>query len=639
MFFHNHAEELLKNKTVIVLGDSIHRSIYKDLVCLFKDQKQQNSRYLFDFELRAKGEKSFLGDCCLVKSENVSNGTDYREVREFKSEGTVFRFYFITRVFSDYMESVLNELKAISPHVLIMNSTFWDIHKYSNGMEEFKSNLEKLLQRVESDLPKQLVFIWNAAPPLKENCKGGFLNPGTKTLPREQIIEANKFAEKKLSGRGLSFQFNDLFSALTRHRLFQQAGDGIHWDYRSHRKMSNMILAKICLAWKKPVPEPPQHCKPVTDNSGGLWEGSPYGSNNYYPEAYYPDDEGWGYEHENGYFLEQPPHPRHPPFPLSRYEEPYPQGDVEDYDNLYYPTPSPSLPRPQSFPEYNSPHYQGFDGNRSLPDLRNYDYYEGRFEGFDGNRSLPIHNGSPVWSWNNGMPTPPAPHRPREPFFFNQPIGSPALSFNWQNQLNTSMLPSLMGSLTWPSSNEFCGFSAPQQGTEDGYKAMFRRFSGGSQSRQRKKTHPYKYRSSQGWSKKASVAAVKKTPNVTKTPETSCASGRGSNTASASSSDKAKNESAMSGGNDITSDGLKTATPKLHENKLESGSVTTTGGKELIDHNSNKIPSILVESCTEGKADGELKSVGASGLKRKRESVDCESNADIEQPTKLLRAT
>ena len=662
IFFHQHAEDLLKNKTVIVMGDSIHRSIYKDLVCLFKEQNDQNSRYLFEFELRAKGEKSFLGDSCLIKSEKASNGTDYREVREFKCGGTVFRFYFITRVFSEYMESVLNELKTLSPHVIIMNSTFWDIHKYKNGMEEFKSNLEKLLSRVKNDLPKHVVFIWNAAPPLDENCKGGFFNPGTTTLPREDIIEANNFAKQKVSNWG--HYFNDLFSALTRHQLFRQAGDGIHWDYRAHRKMSNMILGKICLAWKKPVPEPPQHRQLlVEDDSGGLWEDSPYGRNNYYPEAYYPDDEDWGYDNEGGYFLEPAP-PRRPQYPLSRYEEPYPQGDMEDYDDFYYPSPSPTpLPRPRSFPEYDHPHHhQGFDGNRSLPDFRNHDYYNQGFGGFDGNRSLPIQNGSPFWPRNRNSPTPPGPHRASNLFSFTQPFGSPELSFQLLNHLNASFSQPLMGPSPWPSPQNVPVFSAPQQGTEDGYKARFKRFSRGSQNRSRGRKHPYRKNASHGVGERSSLASTPQSTTVgkeatevkDKTESSSAVPAKTSSTSLVNGKTDSVDEQNVpnSSAGKVEGDGVKSFVT-CEGDKMSSGCsaavatkpvssgvdsvlvTTTTDEKCDTNNNLNKAPGSPAAAVAEESSDVKTKVVPIR--KRKRGSEDLEASSDVKQPSKFLR--
>ena len=50
-------QDLLHNKFVVIIGDSIQRRIYKDLERLL-----QTDQYLMDFHLKQKGEKSFLND-------------------------------------------------------------------------------------------------------------------------------------------------------------------------------------------------------------------------------------------------------------------------------------------------------------------------------------------------------------------------------------------------------------------------------------------------------------------------------------------------------------------------------------------------------------------------------------------------
>ena len=317
-YYNEDVRSLLKDKTLIVLGDSIQRSVYKDLVCLVS---QSDSRYLYDVELRAKGEHVFLGDKLLsggkflVKSSGkMPNGTGYREVRQFIQENTVFRYYFVTRCFNEHMESILNELKTLNPDVIIMNSCLWDIHHYGpKSLHQYNENLPKLLRAVLERLPSLSLFVWNGALPLGQKCKGGFLKPGFLSLPMEDIIAANMFAWRHIS-QTPKCVFLDLFSDLQKDLVnFTQAQDGIHWGMKAHRKISNLILEQIARAWEKEVPYP---LAPQVEQSTN------------YPLPEYHPEENW--------------------------EEPATQDDSNEALSYWYDLPN----------QYNSPtgpmyHYQG----------------------------------------------------------------------------------------------------------------------------------------------------------------------------------------------------------------------------------------------------------------------------------------
>ena len=79
-----------------------------------------------------KGEMSFEQDC-LVEGGCLSqmhNGTEYREVRQFRSDHHLVRFYFVTRVYSYYMKSILEDFRrGLKPDVIIVNSCLWDISR------------------------------------------------------------------------------------------------------------------------------------------------------------------------------------------------------------------------------------------------------------------------------------------------------------------------------------------------------------------------------------------------------------------------------------------------------------------------------------------------------------------------------
>lgn len=285
IFFNKDIHELLQNRKVVVIGDSIQRSVYKDLVCLWT---QDDSRYLRQRELRAKGELSFLGDKLLSGGKlegKMVNGVGYREVREFSDGEAFFKYYFVTRSYSEHMASILNELKTCQPDIIVMNSTFWDLHHYGDSnLQQYKENLDKLLKDITEMFSSSLLFIWNAALPLAERCKGGFLRKGFLTIPVEKIKTANKFAwlatteQKKI--------YLDLFTELKNKENFTQAEDGIHWGMRAHRKISNLILTEVCTSWNKKLPDPPP-----LPNQASNRNSSPVPWSNYYPDN--GDEDNW----------------------------------------------------------------------------------------------------------------------------------------------------------------------------------------------------------------------------------------------------------------------------------------------------------------------------------------------------------
>lgn len=62
----------------------------------------------------------------------LHNGTQYREVRQFCSGSGhhLVRFYFLTRVYSEYLEDVLEELTyGPAPDLVIINSCLWDLSR------------------------------------------------------------------------------------------------------------------------------------------------------------------------------------------------------------------------------------------------------------------------------------------------------------------------------------------------------------------------------------------------------------------------------------------------------------------------------------------------------------------------------
>uniref|UniRef100_A0A8C9ZQ94 Family with sequence similarity 113 n=1 Tax=Sander lucioperca TaxID=283035 RepID=A0A8C9ZQ94_SANLU len=252
---HQQASQLLHNKFIVVMGDSIQRSVYKDLVVLL-----QKDKYLTATQLKSKGEMSFEQDCLVEGGclNQMHNGTGYREVRQFQSAHHLVRFYFVTRVYSGYMQSILEDFRqGLKPDVVILNSCVWDISRYnSSWLDNYKENLHKLFDELKAILPKETLVVWNLTMPLGERIKGGFLVPEVchrQTSLRYDVIEANFYSGTLADAYGmdvldLHFQF--------RFSLHYRTNDGVHWNALAHRKITSLLLQHSAQAWGVTMPCP-----------------------------------------------------------------------------------------------------------------------------------------------------------------------------------------------------------------------------------------------------------------------------------------------------------------------------------------------------------------------------------------------
>ncbi|KAM8748256.1 PC-esterase domain-containing protein 1A-like isoform 2-T3 [Acanthopagrus schlegelii] len=242
------AWQLLFNKFVLVLGDSVQRSIYKDLVLLL-----QRDQYLTLPQLKSKGEFSFESDT-LVEGGRLgpmTNGTEYREVRQYRSDHHLLRFYFLTQIYSPYMESILEDLsQGLKPDFIIISSCAWDITRYGRGsLELYKQNLHKFFGQIKTIVCHDCLILWNLTMPLGKKIKGGFLVPEVSHLRPTlsyDIIEANFYSSRLAEAYGLDVL--DLHFHF-RLRLLHRMPDDVHWDALAHRRISTLLLQHAAAAW------------------------------------------------------------------------------------------------------------------------------------------------------------------------------------------------------------------------------------------------------------------------------------------------------------------------------------------------------------------------------------------------------
>ncbi|ESO04575.1 hypothetical protein HELRODRAFT_78799, partial [Helobdella robusta] len=259
--------ELFDNKYVVIIGDSVTRGIYKDLVmCLSSDRECLDQQ-----ELKQKGEISFLGDQ-LVEGGVQTNGIEYKEIREFCTSRILLRFYFVTRCFNSYVETVLADLHFHEkPDILILNSCLWDINRYGpNGMKEYVSNLNRLFASLDLILNEKYdktrenkilnnnkpLIIWLTTFPISSQPRGGLFTEETLSRSRKTLRLDVMQANYKSQQLALKYNINVIdMHYHFRNELDLRANDGIHWLGQGHLKARNLIIDHICKSWGVRVPK------------------------------------------------------------------------------------------------------------------------------------------------------------------------------------------------------------------------------------------------------------------------------------------------------------------------------------------------------------------------------------------------
>ncbi|XP_064619415.1 PC-esterase domain-containing protein 1B-like [Lineus longissimus] len=249
--------ELLTNKFIVVIGDSVQRSVYKDLVVSL-----QQDRYLSHKELKDRGEPSFLDDM-LCEGGKMHNGTHYREVRQFqhKNGKHIIRYYFVTKAYNDYWETIFEDIRrGPKPDVVLMNSCLWDMNRYGpSWLYRYQENLDRMLNGFKEVLPEQCLVIWNTCMPVGKKARGGFMSRKMQSWRGETIrydvLEANFTAKQAVKNHGydcLDLNFN--FRQIRGYQEYRQHDD-VHWNQHAHRMISNLILGHIADAWGVPKPK------------------------------------------------------------------------------------------------------------------------------------------------------------------------------------------------------------------------------------------------------------------------------------------------------------------------------------------------------------------------------------------------
>jgi len=266
---------IFKDQHVVVIGGSFMRGVYKDLIWLlnhaslmpreilgakmeahfpdFENAKWKNGRE--DPELTELFNKDNRDT--LLDNNGLIPGRTYIEPRRYynKQHNVTIVYKFIVRVCCDELEDFLYDYKGINKapiNTIIMNSALWDFNRWGPyGPEEYKENFAKLIELVRDILPCDGEFTWLTCPMgAHELDSKGMGVPGLdfqKFSSRYNVIEANYAATSFVRKAG--FGVVDIHYLL-QLQTFRRNRDGIHWEEKSNRLVTNLLLTQLVL-WRE----------------------------------------------------------------------------------------------------------------------------------------------------------------------------------------------------------------------------------------------------------------------------------------------------------------------------------------------------------------------------------------------------
>ncbi|XP_075253771.1 uncharacterized protein LOC142345559 isoform X2 [Convolutriloba macropyga] len=250
------AQNLLRNKRVVIMGCSVQRDLYKDLVLLLQEE-----RYLSKYENRVKGSRTVVNDNLLKGGilEELKNDPSYREVREYRKGEFHIRFYFITRAYNPIVLGFVRNIYAeFDPDIFMFNSAIWDVNRNGPPFDHaaYEQNVRYICQVLVLLFSHNCKLIWLHQPPVTPKCASGRIvlavnQDVLKMNVLRWMYEAVCIAENITKQYG--FETIDLYH-LMKHRSSWIAKDGVHWASEGYRCMSLLIMHKLSVLYGVPVP-------------------------------------------------------------------------------------------------------------------------------------------------------------------------------------------------------------------------------------------------------------------------------------------------------------------------------------------------------------------------------------------------
>jgi len=263
--------EMREGRTILMIGDSIMRCMYKDFVYLLNSENNdhltpvRHYRQIWDADEYKGKTHSYQGDKLLNKNYGdqfgggmdyrASSKTLYREERDFRCPKTDIQvsYFFITRCYSDYLAQLIDLYPKKGwgryPDIILINSGLWDINRYGKrGLKDYTQNMRFLMDMLKTTLPRYTQVIWCTTPPISCGIIGGFqLHGYQEEWMRVNVMESNNYCANLVACYG--YDVLDMHYHL-KDIVFRRASDKIHWNPDAVRFQTNLWLTHYCITRK-----------------------------------------------------------------------------------------------------------------------------------------------------------------------------------------------------------------------------------------------------------------------------------------------------------------------------------------------------------------------------------------------------
>lgn len=263
---------ILGNMKVLMIGDSLMRGLYKDLITW-----TQTNHLSTDRDLKGKSEASYKGDR-QIDISLLSDDKVFRQAREYQTENLCLQFHFTTRVMKDDMELLIRQMLGEDgyPDVILINSMIWDLTRYFKVstdtsysdchyqkrieiecMQKYLDRTSMFLRRLRAVLPPHTMVIWVCFPHCRpsENEGRGFRGMQNEALAAERnhfirsVMIDGSFRVSQVV-RSAGYDVLDIGFYMRNHAFYHyQKADGMHWLPPGVRLMSQLFIQFLAKSW------------------------------------------------------------------------------------------------------------------------------------------------------------------------------------------------------------------------------------------------------------------------------------------------------------------------------------------------------------------------------------------------------
>lgn len=222
------AREVFSGKKVLIVGDSISRSIYKDLACLLWGFDRLLTVDELRFNRCNNGKHALFGEVIELFQVDRSNSRNNLERRKIISDEHNYRIYysFCSRIWNKSIEQLLSSIAQFD--IIFIQSSIWDLSKYfDKDGKVYLRNIDICLSNLMK-INKNVVWISLPPPHFQQSST---LNDLIRRMYKPTTDILNYYGCKML----------DLYQLLANTPNIRSR-DGVHFTPNGHRLISSRLV-------------------------------------------------------------------------------------------------------------------------------------------------------------------------------------------------------------------------------------------------------------------------------------------------------------------------------------------------------------------------------------------------------------